>query len=184
MPAFNDYFSGPGGDVPAGLPSSKVGIAETFPRQLVSVEATQVTNTWNASAIYLPAGLVINCITLFAGTTAISAATHQWFGLWNSSLALLAGSADDTSTAWSANTAKRLALTAAFRTTYSGRYYVGLGTTATGPSLLGAVSNGATRTLTPAVAVNDTTTALTALAATLTNTTTVAIVPAPYAVLD
>jgi|SRR6185436_9375768 len=190
MPNIFESFGGPGGDVPGGLPGSRVGIAETFPRILASGVFTPTTAHWNATAIYLPAGLKVSGITFFA-QTALGTGTHQWFGLWNSSLALLRGTADDTSTAWATGTAKRLALTSAFTTTYTGLHYVGIEVSVSAgnvPSLasLGtAVGAGPLRALTPAMTVLDTTTADTAIAPTLTQVaSTTASSPALYAVLD
>lgn len=196
MPIFMDYsnFGGPLGDPPGGLPGSRVGIAETFPRMLAIGDAPfGATANWNATAIYLPAGLIIQGITFFSGGQALGTGVHQWFGIWDKNLALLGGSADDTSTAWAANTAKRLALTTPKRTTYAGLYYVGgLVTATTVPTVAsigifgGAATNGLVmRGLTPAIRVVDNTTVDTALAPTLTQVaSSTATNPPFYAVLD
>jgi hypothetical protein len=173
--------------MPQSLPSSRVGIAETFPRWAITANAAVATNQWAATAIYLPAGLRVVGITMFSGGTALGTGVHQWFGLWDSGLALLGGSADDTSTAWAAHTAKRLTLTTPLTTTYAGRYFVGAGFTATTVPTLACISppSGATRVLTPYFSVWDIATALTSLANPLVqaaNTSGNGI--APYAVLD
>ncbi len=187
MTAILDFFGGNTGDPPGGLPSSRTGIAETYPRVLANGATASGTGVWVAGATYLPAGLRIVGLTFFSSGTALSAGTHQWFGLWNSSLALLAGSADDTSTAWGTHTAKRLTLTTPFTTAYSGRYYVGYEITATTvPTIVGIGSTGgAVRSLTPAHMILDNATADTALAATLVNAAaSVGGSQVPYAVLD
>lgn len=190
MPNVFDTFGGPSGDVPGGLPGSRVGVAETFPRILASGAFTPTTAHWNATAIYLPAGLIVRGATFFA-QTALGTGTHQWFGLWDKNLALVIGSADDTSTAWATGTAKRLAFTAATRLTYTGLYYVGIeisvsaGNVPSLASLGTAVGVGPLRALTPAATVLDTSTADTAIAPTLTQVaSTTASSPALYAVLD
>ena len=181
--------------LPTNLPSSKTGVAETFPRELATADIL-LTGNWNAAACYLPAGLIINAITLFTGATAGGTLTHQWFGVWDKSLALVIGTTDDVATAWAANTAKRLAATAATRTTYSGLYYVGCGVSVSAGSLpsiaslgsgtaAGSTGSGAVRALTPLRNVLDSTTVLTAIAATLTNNAASNGMGAiPYAVID
>jgi hypothetical protein len=90
------------------------------------------------SPIYLPAGKTISSITFVSGATALATGTNQWFGLFDSSRNKLALTGDDTSTAWAASTAKTLNLSAAYTTTSSGLYYVGVMVAATTtPSYLG-----------------------------------------------
>ena len=189
MPNFYDSFVGNLGDPPGNLPGGRQGIAETYPRLLATSIVTPLSTNWVASATYLPAGLKISGITFFSGSAALNTATHQWFGIWSSSLALLRGSADDTSTAWGTHTAKRLALTSSFTTTYSGLYYVGLEITAsvTVPNIIGIGpgGSGSVRVLTPPFMIQDTTTADTALAPTLVNAAAASGgCIAPYGVLD
>ena len=195
MPNIYESFGGNYGDPPSGLPSSKVGTAETFPRVLTSAD-TLLTGNWNAIACYLPAGLTINGITFFTGATAGGTLTHQWFGVWNAAQALVIGTGDDVATAWAAHTAKRLAATTPTRTTYSGLYYVGAGVSVSAGSLpslaglgagiaAGSTGSGAVRVLTPLMNILDSTTAVTAIAATLTNNAASNGAGArPYAVID
>lgn len=174
--------------LPTNLPSSRVGIAETMPRIFVNGSIQPTTNHWNATAIYLPKDQLVTGITFFSGNTALSVGVHQWFGVWDSALALWGGSADDTSAAWGSNAAKRLPLTTPKTTTYAGLYYVGLEITATTvPAIAGMQNNGtvysqAIRTLTPKITVIDTTTAVTSLAPTLADAA--AALGSLYAVLD
>lgn len=76
-----------------------------------------------ATPISLPGGFVVSNITFVSGTTAGATLTHQWFGLADSSLKIVATTADDTSTAWGASTAKTLAITKASGAT-AGAYKV------------------------------------------------------------
>ena len=191
MPNIFDTFGGPRGDVPGGLPSSRVGLAETFPRILAAGNFQPASANWNATAIWLPSGVKVTGITFFSGATGLGTGTHQWFGIWDNALALWAGSADDTSTAWAAHTAKRLTLTTAKTTTYAGLYYVGIevsvsaGNVPSFAALGTAVGSGALRGLTPAATILDTSTADTALAPTLTQAaTTTGSGGYFYAVLD
>lgn len=174
-----------------GFSSTRVGI-EAYPRLwATSTIGTMVAaGGWAATAIYLPKGFRVNGITFFS-VAAISVGTHQWFGLWNSALANIAASADDTSTAWAAGTAKRLALTAPFTTTYAGTHYVGLGqvatTCATIAGMPGAGGNvtSALRDVTPRTFVSDSTTSAATMAATLApDATGTGTFGAPYAILD
>lgn len=76
--------------------------------------------------VYLEAGTVVSNITFMSGTTAGATLTHTWFSLYSSALAKLAVTADDTSAAWAAVTAKTLALTAPYTVPTSGNYYLGV----------------------------------------------------------
>lgn len=106
---------------------------ETFDRDLCDEVNTAVLSTGRLSlqAIWLPAGTTINSISFWSATTAAGTPTNQLFGLYDINLNLLRSSANDTTTAWAANSRKTLALTSAFTTTYSGLYYLGCMVTAT-----------------------------------------------------
>lgn len=92
--------------------------------------------------ILLPKGLLVTSITWWSMTTALSAGTNQWFGLFDSSRNILRLTGDDTSTAWAANSAKTLNLSSTFTTTYAGWHYVGIMVKGTVPSLAGASATG------------------------------------------
>ncbi len=85
-----------------------------------------------ATPIYLPGGFVVSNITFVSGTTAGATLTRQWFGLLDSTLKLVATTADDTSTAWAASTVKTLAIAKASGATASG-YKVPTTLSATAP---------------------------------------------------
>lgn len=102
-------------------------LAETMARELVTETNTTVaaSGTLNMQLIALRAGWLVSNITLCSATTAAGTPTHYLFGLYDSALNRLATSADQTSTAWAANTVKTLAMTAPYRVPTSGIYYIG-----------------------------------------------------------
>ena len=115
-------------------------IAENAPNTsvFVNVAAPTTTGVMYLSGIWLAKGTVCTSINFNSGTTGASAPTNQWFVLCDSSRTSLANTVNDGSTAWAGSTAKTLALTAPFTTTYSGLYYIGYCITATTlPSMRG-----------------------------------------------
>ncbi len=118
-------------------PSANLGptntIAESIPREL----CPEVNTTAGASgtlfmqAIYLTAGQLVSNITIWSATTAAGTPTNKFFALYDVNRNLLAQSANDTTAAWAANSAKTLAMTSPYRIPTSGQYYIGLLQTAT-----------------------------------------------------
>lgn len=108
-------------------------IAETIPRELCPEVNTAVgaTGVLFMQAIYLQAGQTISNIILWSATTAAGTPTNYNVGLFDSSRSLLAQGTNQTTTAWAANTQKTFALTASYRVTASGLYYIGFYMTAT-----------------------------------------------------
>ena len=97
------------------------------------------TGVVHLHGIYLPKGVTITTITFVSGVTAAVTPTNQWFALCNSSRTVLRVTANDTTTAWNASTAKPLNLTSTYTTTYSGLHYLACCVTAgTVPSFRGA----------------------------------------------
>lgn len=95
------------------------------------------TGRISLTEIQLPKGLSITTITFYSMTTALSVGANQWFALLDLNLAKLAVTADDTSTAWAANTAKTLTITGGpWVTTYAGIYYLAIMVKATTPPSL------------------------------------------------
>lgn len=144
---------------------------ETFDRNLCDEVNTAVLSSGRLSgvAIWLPAGITINSISFFSGTTAAGTPTNQLFGLMDSSRNLLRSSVNNTTTAWAANSLKTLALTTTFTTTYSGLYYLGIMVTATTvPTLKGntAKTGGQLQAQAPSMGGTSTTGLTTALPAT------------------
>jgi hypothetical protein len=124
-------------------------------------------------AIYLKAGQIVSNISIWSATTAAGTPTNCIFGLYDINRNLLAQSANQTTTAWAANTERKLAMTTAYKVPTSGVYYIGFFVAATtiptckggtaktsgslaaaGPILHGTSSTGLTTTLpNPAAAI-------------------------------
>ena len=128
-------------------------LAETIPRFLCpEVNTTAAASgTLRMDAIYLYAGQLVSNITIASATTAAGTPTNYFFALYDGNRNLLAQSANQTTTAWAANTVKTLAMTTPYRVPTSGLYYIGYfmtattvatlkgGTAKTGGQLAGAV---------------------------------------------
>lgn len=91
-------------------------------------------------ALPLEAGDLITNLTFVSGATAADTPTNWWFGLYDTGAtpALLRQTADQTTTAWAANTAKTVALSSAYLVPTSGIYYASLMVKATAvPTIAG-----------------------------------------------
>ncbi|WP_431892663.1 hypothetical protein [Micromonospora haikouensis] len=99
------------------------------------------TGVMTSVPIYLSQGDVITNISARSGATAAGTPTNYWFALYDTSGALVGQTADQTSTAWAANTTKTLALASPYTVPTTGIYWVGIMVTATTPpTLLGSVA--------------------------------------------
>lgn len=101
------------------------------------------TQVMTSVPIYLVAGDVITNISFRSGATAADTPTNWWFALYSDAAtpALLAQTADQTTTAWAANTTMTKALATAYTVPKSGIYYVGIMVKATAvPTLLGTIA--------------------------------------------
>ncbi|WP_165944293.1 hypothetical protein [Micromonospora sp. KC213] len=101
------------------------------------------TGVMTSVPVYLRAGDVITNISARSGATAANTPTNYWFALYSNAAtpALLAQTADQTSTAWAANTVKTVALSAPVTITETGIYWVGIAMAATAvPSLIGTIA--------------------------------------------
>ncbi|WKD36507.1 hypothetical protein [Streptomyces xanthophaeus] len=99
------------------------------------------TGVMTSVPIFLIAGDVITSLSFRSGATAAGTPTAWWFALYSDAAtpALLAQTADQTSTAWAANTTMTKALTTAYTVTRTGVYWAAINVTATTPpTLLGA----------------------------------------------
>lgn len=83
--------------------------------------------------IWLPKGAPIANISFATGGTAVGTPTNYWFTLHNSARVALARTADQTTTAWAANTVKTLTIAqttagsaTSYTTTYTGLHYLGI----------------------------------------------------------
>lgn len=120
-----------------GSPASSATYVENIPRWTVSANLSALTTQVMLSvAVPLQAGDVVTNITFKSATTAAGTPTNYWFALYSPAGALIAQSADQTSTAWGANTTKTLALTTAHTVTASGLYYAAIMVKATTPPTL------------------------------------------------
>ena len=125
--------------LPAGLPQYGMTgfLAETFPRQMCPETNSVIATTGQiyVHLIYIPGGTSVTNVTFWSGTSAANIPTAYAFGLYNYSATaptLIGSSADQTTTAWGANTMKTLALTGGpFTIATSGLYYVAAGIVAT-----------------------------------------------------
>lgn len=121
----------------AGLAIPNLGItgtvAETIPREICTETnaAALTSGQLRFFAIYLRAGQVVTNISFFSATTAAGTPTNQFFALYSRHGIKLAQSANDTTTAWAANTIKTLAMTAAYTVRETGFYYIGIMVAAT-----------------------------------------------------
>lgn len=98
-------------------------------------------------ALPLQAGDVVTSLTFLSGATAAGTPTNWWFALYDTSAtpALLRQTADQTTTAWAANTAKTVALATPFTAPVAGVYRAAINVTATTPPTIAglAVQNAA-----------------------------------------
>jgi hypothetical protein len=93
--------------------------------------------------IWLARGDLVTNLTFISGATAANTPTNYWMALYSTAgtPALLGQSADQTNTAWAANTVKTLALAVPYRVPISGVYWAALMVAATTPpSLIGAIA--------------------------------------------
>lgn len=101
---------------------------ETIPKPTASVNATSLlSGRLTLVSLYLPGGLEVSKIRFYAGATGLSVGSNQWFCLYSFDLNKLCVTADDTSTAWAANTYKELTITGApYLVPDADLYYVGI----------------------------------------------------------
>jgi hypothetical protein len=106
---------------------------ETTSRLRCGTTSTPTSGTLYLVPIWLPKGQVISNLGFVSGGTAASAPTNWWFTLHDRSKVALARTADQTTAAWAANTAKTLAIAqttagaaSSYTTTYAGLHYVGV----------------------------------------------------------
>jgi hypothetical protein len=146
--------------------------------------AALTTQVMTSVALPLQAGDVVTSLTFKSGATAAGTPTNWWFALYSSAAtpALLSQSADQTSTAWGANTVQTLALATPQLVTVAGVYYAAIMVKATTPpTLLGAsvaLAGAAASILSSKVLAQTSGSSLVATApATIATPTTVATVP-------
>ena len=117
--------------------------AESLPRWLCGTDnAIAATGVCHATAVPLQAGDVVTSITFVTGGTAAGTPTAGFAALYSPAGALLAQTADFTTTARAANTAYKVTLATAQLITTAGLYYVVVSFTATTVPTLRGVSTG------------------------------------------
>jgi hypothetical protein len=111
-------------------------------RTLVTDTAALTTAVMKSVALPLEVGDVVTNLTFLSGATAAGTPLNWWFALYDTSAtpALIAQSADQATAAWAANTAKTLALSAAYTVTTAGIYYAAVMVKATTPPSLAGVT--------------------------------------------
>ncbi|MDT0306124.1 hypothetical protein RM780_03995 [Streptomyces sp. DSM 44917] len=123
----------------AGRPATVFHRAN-LPRVGLDDVAAAASGVMLSTPISLDAGDLITSLTFISGATAAGTPTNYWFALYGPDGALLAQTADQTSTAWAADTVKTLALATAQRITRTGTHYAAISVTATTvPTLVGTV---------------------------------------------
>lgn len=111
-----------------------------LPRAGLDDVSAAATGVMCSVALYLQDGDTISNLTFVSAGTAGATLTNQFAALYSGAGALMAQSADKTSEAWAADTAKTFALATAQRITRSGVYYAALAIAAsTVPTLVGSV---------------------------------------------
>ena len=148
------HLTSAGAEYAWGLPAKgTLGIsgakAETMPRMLCTEANGGALGSGGLQlyGIYLAAGTVVSSISFFSATTAAGTPTNQFFALYGPTYALLAQSANDTTTAWAANSIKTLNMTTPYTVPVSGRYFIGIMITATTVPTLKCYAGGSTLAL-------------------------------------
>lgn len=124
-----------------GAPSGTFRTTTQRSRATATLSAL-TSGVMHSTAIYLQAGDIVTDLT-FKSVGAATTPTNYWFALYDTQAtpALIAQTADQTSTAWGANTVKTLALSAPYSVTTTGIHYVSVMVAAAAvPTMLGAGS--------------------------------------------
>jgi len=104
--------------------------------------AALTTQVITSVALPLEAGDLVTNLTFKSGSTAAGTPTNWWFALYDTAAtpALIAQTADQTSTAWAADTAKTVALATAYRVPATGVYRAAIMVKATTPPTLAGIT--------------------------------------------
>ncbi len=100
-------------------------------RESTANQAVLSTGRLQMVGFVVPAWRKITSITFVSGTTAGATLTNQWAALYSSARVLIGTTADGTSGAWAANTAKTFTLSTAYTPAQDEQLYVALNVTAT-----------------------------------------------------
>jgi hypothetical protein len=104
--------------------------------------AALTTAVLTTVALPLNAGDLVTKLAVKSGATAAGTPTNYWVALYDLTGTLISQSADQTSTAWAANTTKDLALATPYYVVTPGVYYAGIMVKATTPPTLIGVTLG------------------------------------------
>jgi len=139
--------SQPGADLDYWLDGGQV-LRKTMRRADITSDcAALTTQVMKSVAIYLELGDLVTYLTFKSGGTAAGTPTNWWFALFDTAAtpALIAQSADQTTTAWAGDTTKTLALSTPYRVAATGIYYAACMVKATTvPTLAGRTLDDAT----------------------------------------
>lgn len=167
-----------------GGPTNTLLTANLDRTQVTGNLAALTTQVMTSVALPLQAGDVVTSLTFVSATTAAGTPTNWWFALYSPAGALLAQTADQTNTAWAANTAKTVALATPQTITTAGVYFAAVMVKATtvptlaGVTLHNAVEAGNVASLGFKVLAQTSGSSLTDTApATIATPTTIAVVP-------
>lgn len=166
-----------------GAPTNSV-FAESISRVDASGDLAALTSqVMLAVGLPLQAGELVTSLTFISGDTAAGTPTNWWFALYSPAGVLLAQTADQTSTAWAANTVKTVALGSPRLIPTAGLYYAAIMVKATtvptlvGVALQNAVVAGALGLSTGVLAQTSGSSLTTTAPATIASPTTVANLP-------
>lgn len=109
------------------------GRYETTSRLRAGTSSTPTSGSLYLVPLWLPKGWTVSNLGFVSGGTAMATPTNWWFALFDSAKKALARTADQTTAAWAANTAKSLAIAqttagaaTSYVTTYTGLHYLGV----------------------------------------------------------
>lgn len=106
------------------------------PIDCTSDAAALTTAVMTSVAVPLNVGEVVTSLSFLSGATAADTPLNWWFALYSPAGALLAQTADQTTTAWAADTLKTLALATPQTLSATGVYYAAVMVKATAPPTL------------------------------------------------
>lgn len=140
-----------------GTPTA--ALAQSIPRWAVNNTSSTVLVSGRQQfyRIWLTTGTV-NSITFVSGAAGATTPTNQWFSIYDANRNKLAVTADDTTTAWGASSAKTLTISGGYTISTEGDYYIGIMVAATTvPQLAIAASAGSIAVFAPVIAGSDNT---------------------------
>lgn len=109
------------------------GRYETTSRLRAGTANTPTSGSLYLVPLWLPKGWTVSNLAFVSGGTAMATPTNWWFTLHDNTKKALARTADQTTTAWAANTVKSVAIAqttagsaTSYVTTYTGLHYIGV----------------------------------------------------------